>query len=110
VAYNPLTEGDDNSTADSPCEIHLYKINGGNVEIVKKIQIADKSILSSKLYFNSGVNSFITVSDTNGMSVITLDGQIAFKDNNLKVNEYSVEKNCLLMTDKKTISVYELTE
>jgi hypothetical protein len=110
VAYNPFTEGDENSTTDSPCEIHFHKISGDNVEIDKKIQVAEKNILSSRMYFNGAMNSFITVSDKVGLSVISLDGQIAFKDENLKANEYSVETDYFLVADNKTISVYELTE
>ncbi len=110
VVYNPFTEGDENSTADSPCEIHFYKISGDNVNIEKKIQIADKNILSSRMYFNGTMNSFITVSDKACLSVISLDGQITFKDENLKVNEYSVEAGYFLVANNKTISVYELIE
>lgn len=110
IVYNPFTEGDESSTADSPCEIHFHKISGNNVEIDKKIQIYDKNILSSRLYFSGAMNSFITVFDKSGLSVISLDGQITFKDENLKVNEYNVETGCFLVVDNKTISVYELTE
>jgi len=110
VAYNPFTEGDENSTADSPCEIHFHKISGDNVEIEKKIQVADKNILSSRMYFNGAMNSFITVSDKVGLSVISLDGQIAFKDESLKANEYRVETGCFILVDDKTILVYELKE
>lgn len=110
VAYNPFIEGDENSTADSPCEIHFFKISGDNVEIEKNIQIADKNILSSKIYFNEAINSFITVSDKSGLSIISLDGQIVFKDENLKVNEYSIKTGCFIAIDNKTISVYGLTE
>lgn len=62
------------------------------------------------MYFNRAMNSFITVSDEGGFSVISSDGQIAFKDEILKVNEYSVGTGCFLTADNKTISVYELTE
>ena len=110
VACNPFAEGNENSTADSPCEIHFHKISGDNVQIERKIQIADKKILSSRMYFNAGMNSFITISDKSGLSVISLDGQIVFKNENLKVNEYNVGIGCFLEVDNKTISVYELTE
>jgi hypothetical protein len=110
VAYNPFTEGDDNSTADSPCEIHFHKIREDNVEIDKKIQIADKNILSSKMYFNGALDSLIIVSDKGGLSVISLDGQVVFKDENLKTNEYSIDTGCFLVADNKTISIYEITE
>ena len=110
VAYNPFTEGDENSTSDSPCEIHFHRISGDNVEIEKKIKIADKDFLSSRIYFNGAMNSFITVSTNGGLSVISLDGQIVFKDENLKVGDYSVETGCFLMAENKTISIYRISE
>lgn len=110
VVYNPFTKGDENSTDESPCEIHFHKINGNNVDIDKKIQIADKNILSSRMYFNCALNSFIFVSDKGGVLVSTLEGQIVFKDENLKVNEYIVETSCFVVAGNKTITVYELTE
>lgn len=108
VAYHPFTEGDENSTADSPCEIHFHKISGDNVAIDKKIQIASKNILTSKLYFSEAIDSFIAISDKNGLAVISLDGQIVFDDESLKANEFSAETVCFLVVGHKTISVYEL--
>lgn len=110
VVYNPSTEEDENATPDSPCEIHFYRIVGNNIQTVKKIQITDESIVSSRLYFNAEMNAFIAVSNQNNLSVISLDGQIIFEDKNLKVDEYSVETGRFLVVDNKTISVYELTE
>jgi hypothetical protein len=109
VVYNPFSEGDENSTANTPCEIHFHKICGNNVEIEKKIQLADKSILPTKMYFNTEMNSFITVSDNAGLSVILQDGQIAFKDEHLMVNEYSVETGFFMAVHNNTLSIYELT-
>lgn len=110
IAYNPLIEGDDNSTIDSPYEIHLYKISGSSVDIEKKIQIADKNILMSRMYFNDAINSFIAISEKGNLAVISLDGQVTFKHENLKVNEYNPKTNRLLVTDSKTILVYELAD
>ena len=108
IAYNPFTEGDENSTADSPCEIHCYKILGDNVEIDKKIQIADKYTLNSKMYFDKDMRLIIRFSDKGGLSIISTDGQIVFKDENLTVNEFNIEISCFLVTNSKKISVYEI--
>ena len=109
VVYNPFTEGDENSTKDSPMEIHFYKINGNNVEMEKKIQIADKNSLSS-IFFDRERKSFITFSYKEGLTMISFDGQVIFKDKDLKVNEYNAETNLFLRTDNKSISVYEITK
>jgi hypothetical protein len=111
VVCNPFTEGEENSTVDSLCEIHFHKIIEDDVTIEKKIQIADKNIAISTMYFNETLNSFIIVSNGNsGLAVISLDGQTAFKDENLKVDDYCVETGRFLMVDHKTILVYELTQ
>lgn len=110
VAYNPFTEGDENSTADTPCEIHFHKISGDNAEIDKRIQVVEKNIVSSRMYFNRAINSFVVLSDYGGLSVISLDGEPAFKDENFKANEYNVETGLFLQIEHKTISVYELVE
>lgn len=110
VAYNPFIEGDENATAESPCEIHFHSIRADTVEIVKKIQVDDNSILSSKMYFNEAISSFVITSDKAGLSVVSLDGQVVFRDENLKMNEYNIEADRFLSAENKTVSVYELTE
>jgi hypothetical protein len=110
VLYNPYAEGDENATENTSCEIHFHKISGDNVEIEKKIQIADNKIVCSKMYFNEAINCLIVISDNVGLSVILMNGQIVFKDEDLKANEYNVEIGCFLVADNRTISVYEITE
>lgn len=110
VVYNPFREGDENSTQDSLCEIHFHKIIEDKIEIGKKIQIAQKNILVSKMFFNEKINSFIALSEKEGVTVISLDGQILYKDQRLQPNEYSMETGCFLVVNNKTLSVFELTK
>jgi hypothetical protein len=105
-----LTQQQQRQKKDSPCEIHFHKIIGDSVEIEKKIQIVDKTKLSSKMYFNKTSNWFITFSDNDGLAIISLSGQIIFKNETLKANEYNIETGLFLGIDNKTISVYEITE
>lgn len=110
VAYNPFTEGEENSTADSPWEIHLYKIIGERVEIDRKIQLPAKCIPSSKIYFNKKRNSFITISDKDGLTIISLDGQLVFNDETLKGTEYNAQTELLFNTNEQGIVIYEMAE
>lgn len=110
VIYNPYIEGDENSTKDSPCEIHFHKISGKNIKLAKKIQIAHKHIISSRMYFNKAMNSFITITEEGFLYVITLDGQTVFKEKNLKISDYNIESGNFLESNDKTISVYEFTK
>ncbi|WP_046368638.1 hypothetical protein [Flavihumibacter petaseus] len=108
VAYSPFTERDESSTAESLNEIHLYKISGDDVNIEKRVQTADNSILGSGMYYSAAMNSFITVSDKTGLSIISYEGDVTFKDESLKVVEYNGETGRFLAADNKAISVYEL--
>ena len=119
VVYNPLEEDDDDDEDDrddkelakkSPCEILIEKITGNSVEIVNKIPITDENIRGSKMYFDRTMNTFVTFSDKNGLSVISLDGQVIYKNESIKADEYNMEIGRFLEIDNKTISVYEITK
>lgn len=114
VLHNPFIDGDEdgnkneNATADSPCEIHFYKLKGDHVEIAHKIQLADSIKLQTYLYYNRSIDAFLTFSYSTGLSIISMDGQIAYKDENLKVSQYHMETGLLLVLDNKTIRIYEI--
>ncbi len=108
VAYNPIIDGGENATAGSPIEIHFYKISGEDIEITKKIQISDKEVYSSLLYFNKTSDTLISISHSGCLSVISLDGQIIYKSENIIVSGYNVETNRFLSINNTTISVYEM--
>lgn len=110
VAYHPFTEGDENSTVDAPCEIHVYKINGEDATIERKIQLAEKNITGSKMYFSKELNSFIIVYKEAEVSIISWDGQTLFCDETLKPNEYDAETGCFLKAANKTITVYKIAQ
>jgi hypothetical protein len=110
VAYNPLTEGDENSTADTPCEIHFYKLKVDGIEIDKKIQIPGKFLLASKMHFNKTINSFVIFHPETGVSVISPAGQVVYKNDNLKMSSYSMETGLFLTTENKTIMIYKIID
>ncbi|AXE19026.1 hypothetical protein DR864_15345 [Runella rosea] len=110
IAYNPFTEEDENSTADSPCEIHFYKIDGDNAVLEKQIPIIGLDISDLKIYYNKNLNSIIALSGKIGIAIIELDGQIIFQDTNLKVDEYFIETSLFIQKSDKTILVYEINE
>lgn len=108
VVYNPFTEGDDDATKDTPSEIHFYKIDVSGATIERKIPIADPGILGSALYYNKAMDALIAFSDTIGLIVLSLEGQVFLKNEHLKVNEYKVETGLLLSVENKTISINEI--
>lgn len=112
VTYSPFMEGDDNANADTLCEIHFHKINGDTVEVERSVQVSEKNILQSAMHFNSAMNAFIVISETDGLAVISLDGQTLFKDETLKSNkiEYCSLVDSIIITGDKTISVYKITK
>lgn len=110
IAYNPFTEGEKDATSDSACELHFYKIIGENIEIVKKIQVAVENFIEANMFFNKTFNSFVVLSNKDGLSIISLDGQIVFKNERLKMNDYNTTTESFVKTDNKTISVFEIKE
>ncbi len=109
IIYSPFMEGDENSTSDTPNEIHIFKIDEDQVKIHRKIQVDDQHIMNSRMYFSQAADSFIFLYDKGGLSVIAMDGQIVHRDENPKICKYNPKTGYFLATDHKTISVYELT-
>ncbi|MFH6992358.1 hypothetical protein [Flavobacterium sp. FlaQc-48] len=107
VTYNPITEDDENSTTDSDVEIHFYKLDKEKAAMVKKIKIAE-NIVNSKLCFNKTINSFIAFSKEIGLVILSLEGNIIFKDKNLKIDEYNDKASLLLAIDNNKIMIYEM--
>lgn len=119
VAYSPFEEEHDEDEEEeqeedaikhAPCVILIKKITGSDAETANKIPLADKNIRSSKMYFDSNSNTFIALTQPTGLSIISLDGQIVFKDESIKADEYNVAMGRFLAVDNKTISVYAITE
>lgn len=110
IAYNPVAEGDENSTVDSSWEIHLLQIIGEGAEVVRKIKLPVKYILGKKIYFNLKTNSFITISDENGVTIFSLDGQVIFNDESLKGVDYNSEVDMFFKVHEQGIDIYEISE
>lgn len=106
ITYNPFTEEDDDSTADSPNEIHFYKLIDGNAEIIKKKKVVE-NIVNSNFYYNKHINSFISFSEEIGLTILSLEGAVIFQNKNLRVNEYNRDANLLLTIDNNKIIICE---
>jgi hypothetical protein len=110
VLYNPFSEGDENSTMDTALEIHLYKIALNKFEIEKKLQIESKHEINSKMYFDKKTNSFIIFSVTDGLTIISPEGETIFRDQNLILDNYYPNLELFLSINNKSISIYEIAD
>lgn len=108
VVYDPFIQGDDDATKDSLHEIHFIKIDSDKTDVDRIVKIEDKSVLRSKMYYSNIFRYFVVLSEETGLSIISLDGQIIFKDENLKANEYNAYLDLLLEMKDKTIKVYKI--
>lgn len=108
VLYNPHIDGGDDETADS-CEIHLYKLDKKSTNLYKEMPIEHKE-LSSKMYFSQVISSFVILSKEEGLSIFSLEGEILFKDRNLKANEFNIETGLFLVISNVTITIYGIVE
>lgn len=62
------------------------------------------------MHFNRAENSFIIFSDQGGLSVVSLEGKILFKDENFKTNDCNADAGLFLQALDKTILICELTK
>lgn len=108
ISYNPLEEEDEDSTKDSPHEIHFYKIGDKKSEIERKIQITGLDIVNSKIYFNRELNSIILISDNNGVAILSLDGEIMFHDESMAQDVYYSELNLFMKSDSNSVTVHQI--
>ncbi len=108
ILYNPYYEDDDNSTKDSPYEIHFYTVNQRESKIKRKIQVKDLDIYNSKMYFNKNLNSIILFSDNIGLVILSKEGEILFHDKGVKIDYYFLELNLFLKKNDNTITIQQL--
>lgn len=108
ILYNPFAECDENATADSPYEIHIYKINGDQIVPEKKIEVRQKISINSKMHYSTATHSLIIFSEKHGLSILSLDGELLFKDEHFIANEYHEESGLFIHINNKTISAFEL--
>ena len=108
VAYNPIEEYDEDATKDSPQEIHFYKIDDKKSEIERKVKIPRVNIVHAEMHFNKELNAIILFSDIEGIIVVSLDGEILFRDEELKPDAYDPDLNLFLKTDDTSVRIHQL--
>jgi hypothetical protein len=108
VTYHPYKDDEEDATKDAPCEIHFYKVDGSRSEVERKIKVADVDILNATLQYSKQLNAMIAFADNIGVLVVSLDGQVLFRDSDLKVNGYYAVGDLLLYTTDKTMTVYQI--
>lgn len=110
VVYDPFAEGDEGADENSPYKMRLIHLSEQGSEIVQTIQLADRTLLSARMYFLAAQNTFVFLSAEHGVSVISMNGELVFRDVNLKLNEFKPEMNLFLKAEGQTLSVYQFSE
>lgn len=105
VTYHPYSDEEDDAIKEGPGEIHFYNVAGSTPEIIKKIKLADVSILNTNLHYNKQLQAFIAFSDTLGVMVFSPEGSIFFHDPSLKISGYNAAANLLIQIDGNTLTV-----
>lgn len=104
VAYNPLEEDDE----DSPQEIHFYKIDNSHSKVEKKVPINDLDIINSNIHYNKDLNSIIILSEKNGLTLLSLDGEVLFQDKKMKLDTYHSDLNLFVKTKDKSVIIHQI--
>ena len=110
VTYNPYDEGDENTTEDSPHQILFYKINENKSELEKVIQVKGLDIVNVELYYNQALNAFIAISDKIGIAVISMVGEMLYRDSTIQVDRFDPKTNSFLKVKDNRIFIYQLCE
>ncbi len=105
VAYSPFDEEEEHSSYDSKLEIHFYKFDNRKSALTRKIQVNGLNIMNSEFYFNVNLNAIIVLSNKEGVALLSLDGEVLFKDENLNSAVYCSAYNLFVKTDNNKLSV-----
>ncbi len=108
VAYNPLAEGDDDATKGSPQELHFYKVLEKGTELEKKIAIVGLDLVNATIRFNKTLKAFILYSNSIGVALVSLEGEILLQDETIIPDSYHSELNQFLKFDAKSVAVYRI--
>jgi hypothetical protein len=108
IAYNPIEEDDEDSTKDSPQEIHFYKVDNEKSRIERKIQVIGLDLVNSIIQFNKDLDWIILLSDKDGSVLISLDGEILFQDEKLRSDAYYSDLNLFIKADDKSIIINQI--
>lgn len=108
VTFHPRRDDAEDATADDPCEIHFYHVADSTPVIAKKIKIADADILNTTMYYSKGLKAIVLFSDLLGVLVVTPDGEVLFRDADLKVHGFDAETDSLLAVMDKEMTVYRM--
>ncbi|MGL5274514.1 hypothetical protein SAMN04488018_11247 [Myroides marinus] len=110
IAYDPYAEGDEEATKGSLKEIHLYHIENNSSTLIEKIQMQRQDIEYTKMYFDTVLNSFILLSKSGEITVISKSGEIVLQHNDINVTTYNTATNQALVHGDKTIAICTLSE
>lgn len=108
VAYDPRSEGDDDATKDTPNQLHFYRVNEKEVELERKVDVVGLDLVRSEIHFNKVLNSIVVVSDSIGVAIVSLEGEVLLNDAEMIQDSYSSVLNLFVKTDDLTISIHEL--
>lgn len=109
IAYDPYVEGDEEATKDSLKEIHLYQIKDKTSTLIEKIKLQRQDIEYNTMYFDTVLNSFILLSKSGEITVISKSGEVVLKHDDIKVTSYNITTHQALTHGDKTITIYTLS-
>ncbi len=108
VAYNPLAEGDDDATKETPQEFHFYKVLEKEGKMEKKVAVVGLDVINATIHFNKTLNAIILFSDSIGVALVSLEGEILLHDETIIPDSYNSDLNLLLKTDAKSAVIYKI--
>lgn len=110
IAYNPLTEGDETANQTTPNEIHFYELVDEKTELIGKVKVENIDLVTADIQFSNALNSIVAYSDKIGIAVISLEGEVLYHNNELKVNNYCSDTNQFIMIKDNILMIHKLNK
>ncbi|MDJ1502827.1 hypothetical protein [Xanthocytophaga agilis] len=106
VTYNPDREGDENTTPETPSEIHFYNIAEKKSILERRIAVKGINITNYTLYYDTALDVLIALSFKEGVAILSRDGIILYRDQYFKADEYYPAFRLFLKKGDRSISLY----
>lgn len=108
VLYSPFMEGDEDTTTETPYEIHYYIIEDLQAQLSKKILLEhNPQVMNASMHYDSAWDVFIFVTDQK-CQVISATGKNLLSEHGYAITNYNQETRTLLCINEKTIELYAI--
>ncbi len=79
-------------------------------EVIGRVKVENLDIVSADFSFSNALNSIVACSDKIGIAVISLEGEVLYHNNELKVNNYCSDTNQFITIKDNILTIHKLNK